>query len=67
MITLGSIERHVILDPFMGSGTTMIAACMLNRQGIGFEMEPEYFNIAKARINGCKIEKSIQTTIKEYK
>ena len=54
LITLGSIEGHVILDPFMGSGTTMIAADMLNREGIGFEMEEEYFNIAEARINGAR-------------
>lgn len=39
-----------VLDPFMGSGTTCIAAQNLNRQFIGFELDPDYFNIAKQRI-----------------
>ena len=59
LITLGSTEGHVILDPFMGSGTTMIAAEMLNRQGIGFEMEEEYFTIAEARINGARKTRTV--------
>lgn len=39
-----------ILDPFMGSGTTGIAAQNLNRKFIGIEMDDNYFNIAKNRI-----------------
>lgn len=41
----------VVLDPFMGSGTTGIACANLGRQFIGIEREPEYFRIAEARIN----------------
>jgi site-specific DNA-methyltransferase (adenine-specific) len=40
----------VVLDPFMGSGTTGCACAKLNRRFIGIEKEPEYFEIAKARI-----------------
>lgn len=45
-----SKEGDIVLDPFMGSGTTGAAAKILNRDFIGFEMEKEYFDIAKARI-----------------
>lgn len=39
-----------ILDPFMGSGTTGVAAIQLGRKFIGIEREPKYFDIACARI-----------------
>lgn len=50
LITLGSREAEVILDPFMGSGSTNIAAKMLNRQSIGIEREENYIKIATERI-----------------
>ena len=40
----------VILDPFMGSGTTGVAAIQLGRKFIGIEREPKYFEIACQRI-----------------
>jgi site-specific DNA-methyltransferase (adenine-specific)/modification methylase len=39
-----------ILDPFMGSGTTGVAAIQLGRKFIGIEREPKYFDIACQRI-----------------
>jgi len=50
LITLGSQEKDLILDPFIGSGTTAIAARTLSRSFIGFELSPEYHKIAEARI-----------------
>lgn len=44
------IFRGVILDPFMGSGTTGVACIRLGRRFIGIEKEPKYFEIAKHRI-----------------
>jgi site-specific DNA-methyltransferase (adenine-specific) len=41
---------ETVLDPFMGSGTTGIAAVNLGRKFIGIELEPEYFEIACKRI-----------------
>lgn len=39
-----------VLDPFMGSGTTMVSAILENKNGIGFELTEEYFDIIEARI-----------------
>jgi DNA modification methylase len=41
----------IILDPFMGSGTTGVAAVKLGRKFIGIEIEPKYFDIARRRIS----------------
>jgi len=50
LITLGSRENDLILDPFVGSGTTCIAARILSRKFIGIEKNKEYHKIAVARI-----------------
>jgi DNA modification methylase len=42
--------RGTILDPFMGSGTTGVAAIQMGRKFIGIEREPKYFDIACKRI-----------------
>jgi len=52
LITLGSRPNDVVLDPFMGSGTTGIAAKILGRDFIGIEINPEYFEIARRRTSG---------------
>lgn len=51
LITMGSREGDVILDPFAGSGTTGCAAVLLRRRYILIEMDKEYIEIIKARIN----------------
>ena len=45
-------EDKIIIDPFMGSGTTGVACKELGREFIGIELDPEYFAIAKQRIEG---------------
>lgn len=49
-----SNEGDTVLDPFMGSGTTGVACVNLGRNFIGMEKEPEYFEIAKNRIESLK-------------
>ena len=44
-------EPQTVLDPFMGSGTTGVAAVKLGRKFIGIEIEPKYFDIACRRIS----------------
>lgn len=41
---------ETILDPFMGSGTTLVACAKLGRKGIGIELDPDYFDIACQRV-----------------
>ena len=47
---ISSTHADVVLDPFMGSGTTAIAAKNLGRQFIGIDISPEYCEMAKARL-----------------
>jgi len=57
LIKTYSNENETILDNTMGSGTTMLACKNLNRNGIGIEMDEDYFNIAKKRVEEKKEEK----------
>lgn len=50
LIELGCPPNGVVLDPFVGSGTTCIAAKQLMRKFIGIEVDPEYHALAKARV-----------------
>lgn len=50
LVRLTTREGDVVLDPFMGSGTTVIACKVLNRHFIGFEISAEYCELAKQRI-----------------
>lgn len=51
IIIASTNEKDIVLDPFMGSGTTGSVAKRLNRYFIGIEKDTNYFNIAKQRIN----------------
>lgn len=50
MIEIASNEDDIIFDPFMGVGSTGVAALELNRRFIGVELEEDYFKAAKLRI-----------------
>lgn len=56
LITLTTREGDTVLDPFVGSGTTVVAANLLNRKGIGIEREEEYVEIARARVEANRPE-----------
>ncbi len=49
-IKLFTQEGNTVLDPFMGSGTTIKVARRMNRRGIGIEIVPEYFTLAEEEI-----------------
>ena len=42
---------QTILDPFMGSGTTLVACKKMGRKGTGIELDPDYFDIACKRVD----------------
>ena len=50
LVVTHSNASDLILDPFMGSGTTGVACARLGRRFIGIEIEPRYFDIACRRI-----------------
>jgi site-specific DNA-methyltransferase (adenine-specific) len=51
VIALGTQEGDIVLDPFMGSGTTPLAAKMTHRHYKGIELEKEFFDISVKRID----------------
>lgn len=50
-IKLFTDEGDVVLDPFAGSGTTAVAAKVLNRKYLGIDIEPEYCDLARDRLS----------------
>lgn len=56
IINIASNPGDIVLDMFMGVGSTGVAAKMLDRRFIGIEIDEEYFNAAKERINNTKSE-----------
>lgn len=54
LIKLFSFSNDIVIDPFMGSGTTAIAAIKNNRNFIGYEINKEYINLANKRILDLK-------------
>ncbi len=50
MIRMHTVEGEYVLDPFLGSGTTLKICRLLNRRGIGYEINPEYRNLIRSRI-----------------
>lgn len=56
-----SNENDIVLDPFMGSGTTAKVALENNRKFIGFEISEEYCNLAEERIKNLETNKVIST------
>lgn len=58
LIKLFSFTNDIVIDPFMGSGTTAIAAIKNNRNFVGYEINEEYINLANNRIEKLKEKNS---------
>ena len=54
LIQLYTYTGDIVLDPFMGSGTTAIAALKSGRKYVGYEDNPEYVRLIKERVASCK-------------
>jgi len=60
LIQLYSFKGDIVLDPFMGSGTTAVAALKSDRIFVGYEISQEYINLAENRIKILLEQKKIQ-------
>ena len=56
LIVNSSSKEDIILDPFMGSGTTAVACLLTHRKFIGFELSKQYYDIAQKRIESELIQ-----------
>jgi site-specific DNA-methyltransferase (adenine-specific) len=54
LIHLYTYEGDVVLDPFCGSGTTLVAAARTGRHGIGVDTDPDYVDLANERAKGAE-------------
>jgi len=59
-IKILTYKNDVVLDPFAGSGTSMVAAEVLDRRWIGIELSPNYTEVARKRVQGFVDEKKQQ-------
>lgn len=62
-----SDEGELVLDPYLGSGTTLVAAKALNRRGIGIELNPHYLQIATRRLKMTNIASQSQIIEKHWR
>jgi modification methylase len=62
---ISSTYAKTVLDPFMGSGTTAIAALMNDREYLGIELSPEYIKMAEKRISDFQSQGKIKFLQKE--
>jgi DNA modification methylase len=53
-------EGELVLDPFVGIGTTLIAAKDLNRNAVGFDLNEEYITLAKKRLSQSRLTSNTQ-------
>lgn len=58
-IKLFTLPNDIVLDPFIGSGTTAVAAAQLSRNYIGIELKPEYAQLAKKRMQSIEHQPSL--------
>lgn len=50
IVRAGSVAGDIVMDPFMGSGTTAVAAVRIERLFVGFELDAAYLGIAAKRL-----------------
>jgi DNA modification methylase len=62
LVNLGCETGGIVLDPFMGSGTSGIACCLNNRKFIGIEMDKKYYDVSEARISHfCEMQENLSS------
>ena len=56
IMDMTTLENDLILDPFIGSGSTAVASKQLNRKFIGFEVQEEYCLLANKRLDKINLD-----------
>lgn len=59
IIEISTKENDIVLDPFCGSGTSMVAAKINNRRFLGFDINPEAIEVCNHRLNAPIVSRSI--------
>ncbi len=65
LIKMFSFTNETIFDPFLGSGTTALAARNLNRNSIGYEINPDFIDFYKKKLNVSQFD--LNNTVYEFK
>ena len=60
ILEIGTEKKSIVLDPFMGSGTTGVVAKRYERNFIGIEINKRYFKIAKKRIGMTRVDQELK-------
>jgi site-specific DNA-methyltransferase (adenine-specific) len=55
-LRLHGVPHPAVLDPFMGTGTTLLAAALEGGQGIGIDLDPSYLAVARQRLTTVQAE-----------
>lgn len=63
LIELVTVEGQLILDPFAGSGTTIVASKELNRKSLGIEINNSYVEIANKRIETNETQLNLENLV----
>lgn len=67
LVRMFSFVGDQVLDPFMGTGTTNLAAARWGRDSIGIEIDPEYFDMSHHRLEGETVDLFSKVTVEAYK
>ena len=67
LVRMFSFVGDTVFDPFMGTGTTLIAAARCGRNSIGCEIDSQYFDLAKTRVSSESGSIFTQTKVREYR
>jgi DNA modification methylase len=66
LIRMFCFAGDTVLDPFLGTGTTTLAAAQCGRNSIGFEIDPEYIEFARKRITSTASDLFVSPTVNVY-
>lgn len=63
LIQLYTYEDDLVLDPFMGAGTTLMAAAVAGRRFVGYDTDPEYVRLAEERVTDALASKALLSEV----